>query len=102
MALPAFAAPLIGGVLGGLGGKERSQNPPMERFSQTSQMTPWDFNPQMGGNQGADILGSILGAYGGLLGHSMNQFQQRPQGNQLQDMLNTFNQEFYNRRDNVL
>ncbi len=98
MPLPAFALPLIMGGMGAMGGKGKSQNPQVQSFNQTSQATPWDFNPGMQGNQGSDLLSSILGAYSGLLGHSMGQFSQRPQGNPLQDMLSTMNTEFYNRR----
>ena len=94
-------AMMAGSALMGMYGKKqdaKAANQPTRTNTQ-SQITPYDFMGGMGqGNSGADLLGGLLGGYGGLLGNTMSQFSQRPQGNPLQGMLSTLTSEFYNRR----
>ena len=98
MPLPAFAMPLIMGGIGALGGGKRNSQPQTQSYNNFSQATPWDFNPGMQGNQGADLLAGLLGGYGRLFQDSADKYSQRPQGNPLGDMLSQFNSEFYGRR----
>ena len=97
MPLPAFAVPLIMGGIGAMGGKQRAKHPAQQSFSETSQMTPWDYDPNTSGNQGQMLLASLLNSYGGLLGNAVQQFQQRPPS-QLGGMLGRMTNEFYDRR----
>jgi hypothetical protein len=66
-----YGVPIASAILGGMGGKSRdrdSRNPIKTVSNSTQQRTPWDFNPELEGNQGAEMLASILSGWGGLLG----------------------------------
>ena len=101
MPLPVAAAMAlkigVPAVMGAMGGKGRSKNPQMQSYQETSQRTPWDFDPSTSGNQGQMLLANLLNSYGGLLGHATQQFQQRPPS-QLGNMLGRMTNEFYDRR----
>lgn len=67
-----YGVPIAASLLGGMGGKDRakrSAQPTRTTYNNTQQRTPWDFDPEMEGNQGADMLASLLSAWGGLLGN---------------------------------
>lgn len=93
--IPAMIA--AGAVSGMLSNKDKHKDQ-TSSWTQQQQMTPYDFNPGMSGNQGNDLLNQILQSYQGLLGNAIGKFQQRPQGNQLQNMLSSMNSDFYKRR----
>jgi len=66
------AAIAAGSVMGGLGGKQKaemSKQPTTTKFNQTSQLSPFDFDPSTPGNQGVELLASLLGSWSGLLGN---------------------------------
>jgi hypothetical protein len=71
-ALIKWGVPIASGLLGGIGGKgraQRSQHPTRTEYSNTAQKDPWDFNPEMAGNQGAELLAALLQNWGGLMGN---------------------------------
>lgn len=66
---PAMIA--AGAVMGGMGGKGRadaSRQPTTTKYNNTSQTTPYDFDPSQSGNQGAELIAQLLMGYQGLLG----------------------------------
>jgi hypothetical protein len=68
-----WGVPIASSILGGYSGKQRgldSKNPTRTEYSNTSQIDPWDFMPNVEGNQGAELLASLLGGWEGLLGNT--------------------------------
>jgi hypothetical protein len=76
-----WGVPIASSLLGGIGGKGRansSRQPTRTQYSNQSQVTPWDYDPYAGGNQGQELLAQVLGSWEGLLGNlgPSQQYQQ--------------------------